>query len=626
MRHNIRLAVAIVVVLGALTQPRSLAADLRTWSDASGNFTLKAKFVGVADGKVTLQQEDGSSIEIELAKLSDADQKYVAEQKAAAENPFKKKNDNPFQPKAKTDASAEPGLTAVDWSGVKIIDINPASGTWKLPPSAGPGGDLKPQIIRLPAKTDFFEKVNGLTVSVVANRAVVGYSTNKPGQNTGGTTRLAFVDLAAGKLIAAVNVPGLFAPIALADDGNRVLVRRDEFGGDKMDRLELWALDGSAIRKIAQWIPYDDVKGNDREVKWAAFLADGRLATCSGGGRLAVWDLEPLRPAYQLTIKGGGIPALSPDRKLIAFAEEKEVGVLDAATGQVLVTREMPTTPWPALAFSPDGKRLACVGFDKLYVWDAATGDVQREMPFQGVHVAGKVAWADADHVLVGGTTLLDLERQIRLWDYHGGEPATSAGGLCWFVANEGERAPGGLVGVKLPQETVLARLAKAMAEPDFFVLKPGKTVAIDVTGLADSDRQDAVAAALKAKLEADGFQVGAAGTITLKATTEQGKEREVSCRMFGTPPWGSKKYKVKEFTSKVQFVYQGKPAWQASVNNIPFFVHLDQDETIEQYLKKHEKSNYDWFEKVQLPKLLTKPTSGSPGLGMSRVTPAGLR
>ena len=138
-------------------------------------------------------------------------------------------------------------------------------------------------------------------------------------------------------------------------------------------------------------------------------MADGRLATCSGGGRLAVWELEPLRPVYQLTVKGGSIPALSPDRKLIAFAEEKEIGVLDAAAGQVLATREMPATPWATLAFSPDGKRLACAGFDRLTVWDAATGDVLKEMSFQGVHVGGRIAFAGPDSVLIGGQTLLDL-------------------------------------------------------------------------------------------------------------------------------------------------------------------------------------------------------------------------
>ena len=521
---------------------------------------------------------------------------------------------------------AEPPITPVDWAAAKIIDVNPASGSWKLTPPAAAASDLKPEIVRLPAKGDFFEKVNGLAVSPAARRAVIGYATNKPGRNDGGWTRIVLVDLEAGRVLGTATAAGQFAPMALADDGNRVLVRRDEFGGDKQDRLELWTLDGSAVHKLARWIPYDDAQHNDREVKWAAFLADGRLATCSGGGRLAVWELEPLRPVYQLSVKGGGVPALSPDRKLIAFATEKEVGVLDVAAGQVLVTREMQSTPWPALAFSPDGKRLACAGFDRLFVWDMASGDLQREVKFQGVPVNGKITFAGNDQVLVGGQTLLDLERQIRLWDYHGGEAAAAAGGLAWFVASEGERAPGGLVGVKLPQETVLARLKAAEAEPDFFVLKQGTQVAIDVTGLTDADKRDQVASALKAKLEANGCQVGEGGTITLKAVTEKGKEREVSYHTFGMPRFADKKYKVREYTSKLQFVYQGKPAWTTAANNIPFFVHLDQDETMEKYLKKHEKSNYDWFEKVELPKLLTKPTGGSPGLGSSRVTPGGLR
>jgi WD40 repeat protein len=371
-------------------------------------------------------------------------------------------------------------------------------------------------------------------------------------------------------------------------------------------------------------VPYDDAHGNDREVKWTAFLADGRLATCSGGGRLAVWDAEHARPAYQINVKGGGVPALSPDRKLIAFAAEKELGVLDAAAGQVLVTREMPSVPWPALAFSPDGKRLACAAFDKLYVWDTATGEQQREMAFQGVPVNGQVTWSDNDHVLVGGQTLLDLEKQMRLWDYHGGEATRAAGGVVWFVASEGERAPGGLLGAKLPGEAALAKLAKAAAEPDFFVLKPGTTVTIDTSGLLDADKAPGVVSALTAKLEANGCKVGDNGTITLKASTEVGKERDVTYHTFGRP-FGDKTYKVKEHTSKLQFVYQGKVAWTAAVGNIPHFVHLDQDETMEQYLKKHEKSNYDWFGKVELPKMLLKPT-GAPGLGQSRVTPGGLR
>jgi WD40 repeat protein len=628
MLHTIRRIVAVLAVLVFATA--SLAADLRTWSDASGKFTLKAKFVSVTDGKVTLEQEDGTSIEIELAKLSPADQKYVAEQKSAADNPFKKKTaDSPFKSKGKSQSGDEPAITAIDWSGVKVLDMTPAESTWKLTPPVTASGDLKPEVVRLPPKSDFFEKPTGLAISLPAKKAVVGYSLNKPGQNDGGSTRLVMIDLANGKVLGSATSPGQFAVVALADDGNRIVVRRDDFAGDKKDRLEVWTLDGSSVRKLARWVPYDDAQHGDREVKWAALLADGRLATCSGGGRIAVWDLDPVKPAYQLTIKGGTVPALSPDRKLIAFAEDKEVGVLDAAAGQVLATRDLTSTPFAALAFSPDGKRLACAGMNRLYVWDTATGDLQKEFEVQRVHVGSKIVFTSSDYVLLGGTTLLDLERQVRLWDYPGGEAATAAGGVTWFVAAEGgDRSPGGLVGVKLPQEAVLARLKKAMAEPDFFVLKPGTMVAIDVTGLADRDRQDDVAAALKKKLETAGFEVGTAGKITLKASTEKGKEREVSYHMFGTPHFANKTYKVKEYRSKLEFDYQGKPAWSAAVNNIPFFVHLDRGETIEQYLTKNEKTNYDWFDRVDLPKLLMKPTGGGSmgGLGTSRVTAGGLR
>jgi WD40 repeat protein len=585
--------------------------------------------VSVAAGKVTLEQGDGTSLEIEVAKLSADDQKYVKELQAASENPFRK-SESPFKTKSKSKSKAnapaaadDPPLSPVDWSAAKIVDANPASANWKLTPAPGLQSEVKPQIIRLPAKSNFFEKTKGIAVNLAVQRAVIGYGLDDP--RPAGTTRLAIVDLAGGKLLGVATTSGHFAPVAISDDGSRVLMRRDDFGHGNHDRLELWSLDDATIRKISRWNPYDDARGPDRDVQWAAFLADGRLATCSAAGRLAVWELDPVRPICQLTIKGGCVPALSPNGKLIAFTTDKELGIFDAVAGQVLTVREIPTIQFPTLAFSPDGKRIACAGFDRLFVWDAASGELQRELPFLGVHVGGQVAWAGNDHVLVGGQTLFDLERQIRLWDYQGGEASTSAAGLSWFVAGEGERAPGALIAAKLPQDAVLARLTKAMAEPDFFVLKPGVTVTIDTSGLADADRRDKVAAALRSKLEANGFKVGENGTITLAASTEVGKERDVTYHTFGVP-FGNKTYKVKEHSSKVQFNYQGKSAWQSAAGSIPFFVRLKEGETMEQYLKEHEKPNYEWFEKVELPKLLIKPTGGAPGLGTSRVTTGGLR
>src|SRR5580765_6302141 len=80
------------LALAAVASSASFAAgELRTWTDSTGKFEIKAKFVKLADGKVTLEQEDGSEIEIPLKKLSAADQKAASDAAKDSENPFKAK-------------------------------------------------------------------------------------------------------------------------------------------------------------------------------------------------------------------------------------------------------------------------------------------------------------------------------------------------------------------------------------------------------------------------------------------------------------------------------------------------------------------------------------------------------
>lgn len=44
--------------------------DFRTWRDLSGKFSIEAKFVSEADGKVTLEKRDGSTVTIQAASSS----------------------------------------------------------------------------------------------------------------------------------------------------------------------------------------------------------------------------------------------------------------------------------------------------------------------------------------------------------------------------------------------------------------------------------------------------------------------------------------------------------------------------------------------------------------------------
>ena len=49
----------------------------REWSDVSGKFKLHARFAGTAFGKVTLEREDGTTTQIAIEKLSEADREWI---------------------------------------------------------------------------------------------------------------------------------------------------------------------------------------------------------------------------------------------------------------------------------------------------------------------------------------------------------------------------------------------------------------------------------------------------------------------------------------------------------------------------------------------------------------------
>jgi hypothetical protein len=426
---------------------------------------------------------------------------------------------------------------------------------------------------------------------------------------------------------SATQSGAVLVPLALHDNGSQVLMRRDEQGGGNQDRLELWRLSASGIERGLRWIPYDDLKGDQRDVRWAEFLDENRLATISNSGKLAVWELETARPLYFLEVQAGCTPAVSPDRRYIAFATGKDVGVLDVDAVKVVAMQSTSQVNWPVMAFSPSGKRVGCASSDRMYIWDFAKGTLVREIAYYGTVVNGQAIFTTDDHVLLGKTALMDLENQVKLWTYQGAELVKPLGKVCWFVPNTSPGQAGALVPSAIPQPGVEKALERALADPNFFVLKPGTTVKLNVDGLPDPAERDKIAKALTARLEANGFAIGPGGTIELVAATEVGKQREVSYRQFGRGFRDVNTYKVQEHIARIKFVYQGLTAWEASAMNIPFIAHLKQGETMEEHLRAQEKPNYAYFGRVELPKLLTRPTSnGVTALGSAQVTTSGVR
>lgn len=163
---------------------------------------------------------------------------------------------------------------------------------------------------------------------------------------------------------------------ALSGDGALVAVTTREPGLRLME-LKAGVLDPGqtvAIRETA----------SGREVRRLSCPVTGRLSFSPDCKRLAVsgqalwvYDVGTGREILSLReVHGPSLAiaaAFSPDGSRVANADGETALVWDVATGKALQRLRSPLGPIAALAFSPDGKRLAAAGRGTV-LWDVETG------------------------------------------------------------------------------------------------------------------------------------------------------------------------------------------------------------------------------------------------------------
>src|SRR5262249_19070593 len=150
------------------------------------------------------------------------------------------------------------------------------------------------------------------------------------------------------------------------------------------------------------------LRGHQMGVTGVAFGADGSLlASCSADGTARVWRADSGEPAG--TFESGGLMlsgvSLSPDGRIPAGGFEGLVYVWDVGQGRRVFGRQAHRGRATAVAFSPDGSRIATCGSDKMVrLWDGQTGAEVRTLPGHSCLV-NAVAFSPDGRTLVSGGT-----------------------------------------------------------------------------------------------------------------------------------------------------------------------------------------------------------------------------
>jgi hypothetical protein len=527
-------------------------------------------------------------------------------------------HDSPLK-EGTTDEPAD--LDEGDWSQVHaLLPGDPAGAGVPADPDKSLPTDWKPQPVRLGNKTNVHEQVGSISVSGGKSPIAVVIHTDPFNANM---ARMESVNLRRRQSVGSSNVVGGVKTCYLSPSGSRVLFVAQEGFHNRKARLDVWAMNGGKPTEQATWWPFATSKSpwGANEIKWADWVDDDQLMTVNGEGTTVLWRLDGKTPRaiYQIDANGQCTPALSPGHAYMALATPRGVEIFRASDGELLARMEDVRPGAGAVAFNADGTRLACVSGKSVYIWNATTGKLERDFDCADLRW-GDLSWLDNDHLLVGGTDVVDLQRRIILWRYEVPHmPADTVGPWRWMVMENNNIL--GLVPAKLLQEEVLA--AARDLDPDkILALKPGAKVSLDIQ--IGGEEQMKAEVAIRAALEQNGVQVAPDQPLKIAARIVTGKSETKEYRTgFGFRE-NSEQVTVTERRYEVELFVDGQSAWKQAYSlqsSSPPVIWMKKGESAQQTVDRENAERAKGFGfNVSIPRYVVNPKYAGP-LGTSKVS-----
>lgn len=612
----------------------------RMWSDASGSFKIKAALLAVLPDRVKLRKTDGQEIEVPIAKLSEADQKFLQKLRAEAGGgspiaiaPKIEEFDltyNAFAEQPPPQVSIETGRKASS-SGFRL-DPDPLRSSMKLT-QAGAG---------IP-QANFFDNLGSvIPLGGPDGWMMVGVEDMR-GKQAEAPTRIYWASLAKSQFKTMHSFP---SGLTLLDYhvGSKKLLTFAVLEGKKAFEeeplLTVWSVQPNSPEPtgVLSWkAKLGDGNLRGHASPWARFVSESLVVQRDNDHRVIAWDIQDKRIAWTSVQQSffAPEPLMSHGGKYLFLPEDQRLRILNPTTGATLGTVETASS-CSGVALHPDGRRLAILANQTLLIVDLMGELPIREIDAStvGSPFATKMEWVNDDLLALPGQgrgfVLYSIQHQLPVWTYEfdsnvyraesrsGRARSIVDGYLCYAAALDGVQQ-GYVVGaVKLPEQAVLNSLTK-VDRKDYMLTGEGTRVRLEAAG----DQASAILKGLKKQVAENQWVESPTAEFVLQGEIKQLPAQ--STEYTNTMTREVQTVSHSPIVSSMSLKRGSEVVWQsASSSGIPPMVMLREGQSLQSEADKWQRPDIEFFDRQDVPQEVMDPKKRG-GIGASDVTLKGL-
>lgn len=595
----------------------------RTWSDASGKFSVEAELISQSENQVKLKKADGRVVELTIDKLSADGQAYL-EQLRKANSP-----DNPFaggEPlSAEGDNSTiETGNVAVKKNlfrpnpRTKMISLQPTPWFATVDAATTVYHPDEAQIIPFPTSqsaNSFHRLVSELVTDRDLRQALV--TLNNPFEKT---AEVVAIDLEKHRTVRLPTIDAdSVSPFAISPDGSRVVTLRKGHG-HAAGQLDFWNVENQTGQKLTTWETASFFNRDGFRPEQGVWLDNDRLLTC--GNTVTLWDSATALPIYSFA--SDGPVALSPNAKWLAAAIESTIWIVNVADGQPAGTLDLGSARAQLLAISPSGKFLAALRFDnEISIWNLETGKRVRQMTI-GPGGQRRIDWLSDAYLLINGRDLFDVDLSALVWQYHAqrGQIETLRDGRSFVMTKEK------LIPIEFPLDELTDQTAHLKPET-LQVFRPDVKICLQFEMPFSPEVIQQIKTHFTDQLNQHEVNVVPNAELQLLAEVTAGKKETVTISNLLDPlagfPGHGEKVKLKPHTSTLTLRMGEQILWRKTQEHrLNGLIRRQGEETVEEAVERICGPDPDFFTESKLPQNLATLPNGKP-LGSSNVTENGI-